>query len=415
MKFNIFKRELNKESSDAELIKIICGACNVRESDALKIPSVSACVSLICDTISSLKVKLYERDGDNIKEITDDKRTRLINDDTGDTLDGVAFKRAMVRSYLLSGAAYAFINKRGNNIKSLHYLENDYVNFNYSSDPIFKSYDVLVDGHVFRPFDVLTVTKATKNGYQGQNTIVENDGIFSAGYNTIKLQEYISKSGGTKAGFLTSERTLTPEAMDKLKADFQGLYSNQNERKVVILNNGLKFEEAASTSQELQMNENKKTNNLEINSIFHVPYAVLYGEADDDTYDQFLKNAITPILTAFECAFNKYLLLEKEKDNRYFAFDTSLLFKGSMLNRFSAYATAIDKGIMQVDEVRKKENLNPLGMKYVKIGLSDVLYDPNTNKVFTPNTGTITDLDAATATVKDNSTEGGDNDAKDGN
>lgn len=41
---------------------------------------------------------------------------------------------------------------------------------------------------------------------------------------------------------------------------------------------------------------------------------------------------------------------------------------------------------MQIDEVRYAENLEPLGLSWVKLGLQDVLYDPKTRRIYTPNT-----------------------------
>ena len=47
---------------------------------------------------------------------------------------------------------------------------------------------------------------------------------------------------------------------------------------------------------------------------------------------------------------------------------------------------------MQIDEIRYKENLPPLGVNFIKLGLQDVLYDPATGSVFTPNTGQVQTL-----------------------
>ena len=41
---------------------------------------------------------------------------------------------------------------------------------------------------------------------------------------------------------------------------------------------------------------------------------------------------------------------------------------------------------MQIDEIRYQEDLPPLGLKFVRLGLQDVLYDPETNTIYTPNT-----------------------------
>ena len=42
---------------------------------------------------------------------------------------------------------------------------------------------------------------------------------------------------------------------------------------------------------------------------------------------------------------------------------------------------------MQVDEVRKKENLESFKLDFIKLGLQDVLYYPETGEIYTPNTG----------------------------
>ena len=46
----------------------------------------------------------------------------------------------------------------------------------------------------------------------------------------------------------------------------------------------------------------------------------------------------------------------------------------------------MDANIMQIDEIRFEEDLPALGLNWIKLGLEDVLYDPKTNTVYTPNT-----------------------------
>lgn len=87
----------------------------------------------------------------------------------------------------------------------------------------------------------------------------------------------------------------------------------------------------------------------------------------------------------FECALNRDLLLESEKGSFYFAADTSELTKGDIEKRFRAYETACKNGFMQIDEIRRWENMPPLGLDFVRLGLQDVLYDPVTKQFYMPN------------------------------
>ena len=76
----------------------------------------------------------------------------------------------------------------------------------------------------------------------------------------------------------------------------------------------------------------------------------------------------------------------------YFAFDTKELLKSEIEERYRAYKTALDANFMQIDEVRYLEEMEPLGLNFIKLGLQDVFYNPKTKEVFTPNTGKIQNM-----------------------
>lgn len=48
---------------------------------------------------------------------------------------------------------------------------------------------------------------------------------------------------------------------------------------------------------------------------------------------------------------------------------------------------------MQVDEVREKEDYEPLGINWIRLGLDSVLYDPKKNMIYTPNTNEMQQLE----------------------
>ena len=189
-----------------------------------------------------------------------------------------------------------------------------------------------------------------------------------------------------------------------LKASWRNMYSNNTEN-VVVLNDGLEFQEASNTSVEMQLNENKKTNAEEICKLLNMSVKVLNGTANDQEQSDYIKNCIMPILTAFSTALNKSLLLETEKDSGYyFAFDCKELLKGDIEKLFRAYQTAVQANIMQIDEVRYELDLKPLGFNYMKLGLQDVLLDPRTGQVYTPNMNATANLNSMSKM------EGGDTD-----
>lgn len=391
MKFFNFRGKNKNEKSEIRqseelVLKGFLNEDTISEREAMNIPSVSRCVNLIAHTVSMIPIKLYKEEFLNGKRKTveiEDSRCDLFNLDTKDTLDGADFKRALVRDYLLFGSAYAYINKRRNTIKSLNYVSNENVCITGNFDPIFKDYNILVRGQSYKPFEFLKILRNTKTGAQGVGIIEENQEILKVAYLTLKFEQNLVSTGGSKKGFIKSEKKITKEAMDSLKRAWRELYCN-TENNVIVLNDNLDFKEASNTSTEMQLNENKNSINNSILDIFGVP--------TDWNWETFIKTAVMPILTTIECALNRDLLLEKEKKSLYFAFDTKEITKGDIKTRFEAYKTALDANLMQIDECRYMEDLEPLGLNFIKLGLQDVLFNPQTKEVYTPNTNKVTNI-----------------------
>lgn len=303
--------------------------------------------------------------------------------DGGDTLDANQFWRAMVRDYYLGKGGYAYIHRSRGKWKSLHYVEESRVSVYKNSDPIFKDYTLGVNGAVYQPFDFLKILRNTADGAQGVPITVESGKLIETAYNALVLEGTLVKKGGNKRGFLKAKSRLTQEKMDMLRAAFRDLYSNDVEN-VVVLNEGLEFQESSNTAVEMQLNENKTANAAEFAKIFHVSPDAMTGKAGDTA--SLAKLAAIPLMKTIECALNRDFLLEKEKGLFYWAFDTKELLKGGLKERYDAYKTALDANFMQIDEVRYQEDMEPLGLSWIRLGLQDVLYDPKTRTVYTPNT-----------------------------
>lgn len=367
------------------LLRALIGGDSVDRNTAMNIPAVAACVNMIADTVSSLKVKLYRRTDDRVEEVTGDRRTYLLNEDTGDTLDAVQFKKAMVTDMYMGRGGYAFVNKQRGEVKSIHYVEAERVGFLRNTDPIFKDYQIEVDGRSYEPWQFITLLRNTRTGAYGKSIIDECRELLDVIYSTQQYEKSLVKKGGNKKGFLKAKNKLTDDAMSRLKTAFRRLYANNSES-VLILNDGLEFQESANTSVEMQMNENKTTNNDDVCKIFLVPPSMVNGRATEEDKKQYYQNCILPILERFAAAINRAMLREDEKGTLFFAFDDTDLTKGDIQKRFGAYKVALESGFMQLDEVRKQERLPEFGLDFIKLGLQDVLYYPKENKVYTPNT-----------------------------
>lgn len=378
------------------LLRALIGGEGVDRDTIMNIPAISACVNMIADTVSSLKIKLYRKDKDRIEEVTDDHRTFLLNEDTGDTLDAVQFKKAMITDMFLGRGGYAYVNRVSGEVISIHYVEEQKIGFHKNCDPIFKDYMLEVGGRTYNPWQFITLLRNTRNGCYGRSIIAESPELWDIIYSSQQYEKTLVKKGGNKKGFLKAKNKVADEVMQKLKEAFRKLYSNNSES-VVVLNDGLEFQESSNTSVEMQLNENKETNNKYACKVFLIPPTIINGNPSEEDKKQYYQGCILPILTRFATAINRAMLLEDEKSTMFFAFDDTDLTKGDIEKRFEAYKIALDSGFMQLDEVRKNEKLPAFGLDFIKLGLQDVIYYPKENKIYTPNTNKLSEMAAQPA------------------
>jgi HK97 family phage portal protein len=377
--------------SDVLLKALISGETITREK-ALTLPAVSGAVDFICNSIASMPVKLYKYKDGKVEEQDKDSRVKLLNGDTGDTLDAYQMKKAMVEDYLLGKGGYCYIEKNRNDVVSLRYVEERFICILKNFKPIYKDFVVLVEGNQFERYEFIKLLRNTKDGASGIGVTVEVSKALETAYNTLLYQLGLVQSGGNKKGFLKSTRKLGQDEINVLKAAWSRMYAN-NEENVVVLNNGLEFQEASNSSVEMQLNESKKTLMNEINDLFHIY---------PDDYDRTFKEAIYPIVKAFETALNRDLLLEKEKKNMFFEFDVKEIIRASLKERYESYKLAKETGFMTLNEIRRAENMDYIeGLDVVNVGLGAVLYDTNTHTYYTPNTDSQTSLDGEDNTIED--------------
>lgn len=386
----LFKKEKRAEEitvSD-QLLRAWLSPTAMTRQKAMEIPSLAGAIDEIAKTVASIPIKLYKKEGTKVEEIKNDRRVFLLNGETGDTLDANQMKQAIVRDYYLGGGAYIYVEWQGQEVESLRFVEADKVSVVQNFDPIFKSYSLLIGSKSFYPEQFIRVLRNTKDGAKGLSILDQNARALSVAYNSLLYEENLVKAGGNKKGFIKSAKKLTQDAINNLKDAWQKLYQNNTEN-VVILNDGLEFQEASNTSVEMQLNENKKTNGEEFRRLLGIPDNL--GTENGDK--AFIKYCINGIINEIITAINRALLLEKEKGTYYFAADMYELTKGDEEKRYGAYKLAAETGWLQIDEIREMENREPLGIDMVKLGLQDVLYNPHTKEVYNINSNKTTKIE----------------------
>jgi HK97 family phage portal protein len=338
------------------------------------------------------------KDGKRATEEVTDGRVAIINEDTTDTLDGFQFKKALCEDYLMGKGGYAYVKKIGNEFVGLFYVEDSRITIQKNTDAIYKRFDVMVDGRTYKNYEFIKLLRNTKDGASGKGLTEEISQALETASRRLKYEYELTVTGGSRKGFLKSQKHLDEKALKALKKAWEDYYAgNAN---TVVLNDGIDFQEASNSSQQNEMDSKTRTFADEVREIFHL----------NARFDDFIKNAIMPIATAFATALNRDFLLEKEKETYYFAPDTKELLKGSLKERYDAYRIAITTGFKTRNEIRYMEDDDAIaGLDMITLGLGEVLLNASTGEIYTPNTNTIAKMGVSGTNITPNNAEKGGN------
>ena len=373
----------------------------------LSIPVAKACCDLIVNSIKSLPIELYERVDDNtVRQITDDYRVNLLNNAPNIIATGTDFKEKIIRDLVLHGNAYVDIERDGNNIVSLWNIDASDVGISKYSDREkphivkdvkFKIYSSNVELNLD---DVMILTESSEDGgLTGQGVIARGYRTIELALNEIELNKNIMNNGSSPISVVKLDKNLSAEAQQRLRDSWTKMYaSSQNAGKLLILEQGMEYEKLSFSPAELGLSASRSKTQTELCSLFGVPESMIdstantYGNVENSSI-RFLQYSITPHINVIEASLNRSLLLEKEKNTKFFKINTDSVLQTTQRERYEALNVGISSGILSLNEARIKENLPPIDDNFHRLSLGSVMYDPKDRIYFIPNMSTVIDAE----------------------
>lgn len=373
----------------------------------LSIPVAKACCDLIVNSIKSLPIELYERVDDNtVRQITDDYRVNLLNNAPNIIATGTDFKEKIVRDLVLHGNAYVDIERDGNNIVSLWNIDASDVGISKYSDREkphivkdvkFKIYSSNVELNLD---DVMILTESSEDGgLTGQGVIARGYRTIELALNEIELNKNIMNNGSSPISVVKLDKNLSAEAQQRLRDSWTKMYaSSQNAGKLLILEQGMEYEKLSFSPAELGLSASRSKTQAELCSLFGVPESMVdssantYGNVENSSI-RFLQYSVTPHINVIEASLNRSLLLEKEKNTKFFKINTDSVLQTTQRERYEALNVGISSGILSLNEARIKENLPPIDDNFHRLSLGSVMYDPKDRIYFIPNMSTVIDAE----------------------
>lgn len=376
------------------------------------IPAVQACSNLICGTIASLPVYLYQENSNgDITRVFGDKREHLLNNEPNAIQNAYNFKKSLVKDYLFHGVGACKVEWQQNEVVELWGLRGDRITVTkYHTDGYKLQADVKYSGDnglvTFAPDELIMILKDSHDGLTSVGLLQTGAETFKIALSEYEYTKNVFNRGALPIGILKTTGRLSKDAIAKLKASWQNLYGqgSRTAASTIVLEEGLDYTPVSLNPQDLDLTNSKKNSTSEICRLFGVPESLInsnankYGSVSQNNL-HFLQYGLNSILTSIENSLNKNLLLETEKDEGFFfAFDTSEVLRTTEKEKYESLQLALNSGIISINEARQKINMNKIDKNFFRWTIGNVLYNPDNDEMIIPNLGIGIDNNTTSST-----------------
>ena len=279
------------------------------------------------------------------------------------------FKRMMTAHLLLRGNAYALIVRSRGAVKELIPLHPDRVECKQADSLALEYTYTRKDGRriVLPQADVFHLVGLTLDGVHGVSVITYARETIGLSLAQEDHGATVFKNGARVSMVLSHKGKLGKEGVENLRSSLDEFRAGgEKEGKALILEEDMKADKLAMTSEDAQWIESRKFSRSDIAMFFGVPPHMI-GDTEKSTSwgtgiasqtQGFVTFCAEDDLTTWEETINRDLVAETDKDI-YARFNRASLVKGDIKMRWDAHVKALQWGVMSPNEVRALEDLNP--------------------------------------------------------
>lgn len=341
----------------------------VTAEDALKVGAVYACVRVIAETVATLPCILYKRlPGGGKERATDHPLYQVLHDKPNDWQDSTQFFEMATGHVVLRGNAYIYfeVGAKGVQLIPLHPAR---VMVQTAKSGRYKYYKYF-DGEKYyelKPDSVLHVFGLSSDGYRGLSPI----DLAMKTVNLASRQEgYADKmfvNSAMPSGVLKHPGELGDVAYKRLKTEFDKNYAGtSNAGKTMLLEEGMEWQQLGLTNEQAQFIQGREFSKSDIAMWFRVPPHKI-GDLRRATFSniehqalEFVTDTIRPWLVRWEKAMMNILFTPEERKEYVIEFLADAILRGDIKTRYEAYAIGRNNSFLNADEIRERENMNPI-------------------------------------------------------
>lgn len=344
---------------------------NVSPNTAMTVAAVYACVRIRCGVVANMPIHVKRRVDERTREdASDHPLWQVLRRRPNRWQTPSQFKRMMEAHLLLRGNAYALIVRSRGAVMELLPLHPDRVDCKQNDDLSLTYEYTRVDGRrvTFSQAEVFHLVGLSLDGVHGVSVLTYARETIGESIAMTDHGAAMFRNGARPSGVLSHPGKIGKPGVDLLRDSLEQFRSGaERDSKVMILEEGMKFESMAMTSVDAQWIESRRFTRTDIAMFFGVPPHMIgdtekstsWGTGIEQQTQGFVTFSAEDDLTTWEETINRDLVAADESDI-YARFNRASLVKGDIKTRWEAYAAGRRMQVFSANDVRAFEDMNPI-------------------------------------------------------
>lgn len=352
----------------------------VDEEAALTYSAVWCATRALSEPIGWLPLFLYRRTAGDGREVAGDHPLYpILHDAPNPDMGSMAFRESRTHHQINWGGGFAEIERARFNdptspVVALWPIHVGRVSPVRESDRVGRDYAYQVrnnDGTAaaFRASEILHVPGCFPvDGLWSRGVIQYARESIGFGLATERHGAAYFGGGAQPKAIVVTPGLREKETRESFRREWKELHGSPESAEVAILPPGSSYNPITISNEDSQFLGTRKHNVAEIGRWYRVPPYVLgeyekaasYASVEIQSIE-FVIYSLMPWVRRWEEQLNLKLLTADERQTYYVEFQLAGLMRGDFQARMAGYQIALMNGIMTLNEVRRLENLNPIG------------------------------------------------------
>lgn len=340
----------------------------IGERQVLSAPAALRALEVLTGLFAMTPLIYYRREGEDKVRVDDAPQAKMLRTSTNDVQNAFLFKELLLGDVVMTGRFGGYIHRdqlyRPSKLTRVDPYGIAPVQSWDKADGLEVFYDAsLPDGSRERLTrnDLWFVPGFSRDGLIGIDRMKVLQDTFEAAAATSAFAARFWENNAQPSTILTAKAKMDAPVKAEIKRDWQSRFSGpRNAGQVAVLDQEMDAKFLAHDNSKSQYVEVRGFYVVEIARAFGVPPHVVF-ELSRATFSNIEQQSLELILYSMMLHYERVAAAATHQfaeEGHFYEFLPDALLKGDLATRYAAYGLAVDKGLLNPNEVRRMENRN---------------------------------------------------------